>query len=327
MRLALVGNDADTHIGGSLRRAAQARGHQVDFFSVEDASAGSWLRRAMAWRLRRQAPALAQFSARVAQAVTSQKPELLIVTGLAPLNAAAVRAIRAAGVPVVNYATDDPWNPAFKADWLLAALAQYDHVFSPRRANLSDLQQLGVSASYLPFGYDAELFRPAPARPPEYDIFFAGHADSDRFELLAPLLDAGFRFLLHGRGWERAARFASSARGQLDAARFADAVAGCAVALCPVRKANRDGHAMRTFELAALRACILAEDTVEHREIYGDTVAWFGSGVDLPGIVRELLADEGRRAALAQAAHLRIVQGANTYADRLEAMLQWSGRR
>ena len=47
------------------------------------------------------------------------------------------------------------------------------------------------------------------------------------------------------------------------------ASASAKVCLCLVRRANRDGHTMRSFEAAAIGGCILAEDTADHREIFG----------------------------------------------------------
>ena len=41
------------------------------------------------------------------------------------------------------------------------------------------------------------------------------------------------------------------------------------VNLCLVRRAKRDGHVMRSFEIAAVGGCMLAQDTDEHREIFG----------------------------------------------------------
>jgi hypothetical protein len=38
---------------------------------------------------------------------------------------------------------------------------------------------------------------------------------------------------------------------------------------CPVRRASRDGHIMRSFEIAAVGGCMLAQDIDEHREIFG----------------------------------------------------------
>jgi spore maturation protein CgeB len=78
---------------------------------------------------------------------------------------------------------------------------------------------------------------------------------------------------------------------------------------------------MRTFEMAAIGACILAQDTVEQRDILGDAAAYFTTADEMVAQCRELLADDPRRVALASAARERITSGSNTYADRFGTML------
>jgi spore maturation protein CgeB len=103
------------------------------------------------------------------------------------------------------------------------------------------------------------------------------------------------------------------------------AVGGAKVNLCMGRAANRDGHAMRSFELPAMRACLLVEDTAEHREIFGADdvcVSYYANRDDLVVKARALCSDSTRRERLAAAAHAKICDGSNTYAARLRAMLR-----
>ena len=96
------------------------------------------------------------------------------------------------------------------------------------------------------------------------------------------------------------------------------------MALCLVRRANRDGHSMRTFETAAMRACMLAEHTEEHEEILGadgETVIYFRSEAEMVERIRWLLHHDEERWRLGAAVHERITGGANTYKARLETML------
>ncbi len=99
--------------------------------------------------------------------------------------------------------------------------------------------------------------------------------------------------------------------------------------LCLVRRANRDGHVMRSFEIAALGGVMLAEDTAEHRQIFGpdgQAVVYFRTPEDAVIRARALLADEAERARLSAAARQCIVAGGHTYRDRLNAMLAVASR-
>ena len=64
------------------------------------------------------------------------------------------------------------------------------------------------------------------------------------------------------------------------------------ISVCLVRRANRDGHVMRTFEAPAMGACLAMEDTEEHRAIFGedgDNVVYFSDPKSLVLACRRLL--------------------------------------
>jgi spore maturation protein CgeB len=234
------------------------------------------------------------------------------------------------GVYRLNYLTDDPWNPAFRARWFLEALPLYDKVFSPRRANIAELVKLGCQAvEYMPFAFDHQLCYPQPADAKELshlsaDILFVGGADRDRIPVIAALAAAGFSIALYGDYWERFPETRPYFRGYGSPETLRKATDAARVALCLVRRANRDGHVMRSFEIPAICACMLVEDTEEHREIFGldgETVVYFRCIPDMIEKARWLLDRPAERQMLAAAAHSRIVNGCHTYRDRLAAML------
>jgi spore maturation protein CgeB len=256
----------------------------------------------------------------------------MLSTGLAPIEAWALEAIGKLGVQRLNYLTDDPWNPAHRALWVMEALPLYDHVFSPRHANLEDLRQLGCAKiSYLPFAYAPELHFPeSPAASEEWascpaDVVFAGGADRDRVPYMAALIRAGFQVALYGGYWERYPEARTYVRGHADPQTLRMAISTAKVALCLVRRANRDGHVMRTFEVPAIGACMLTEDTEEHREIFGEegkAVVYFRPILEMIEKLRWLLDHDDERQRLAEAAYRLIVNGRNTYKDRLLTMLE-----
>jgi len=300
---------------------------------VQEACAGSRWLVSLNWWLRGRRPTrLQEFSERVVQACRGTRTDWLLSTGLAPVDAPALTAIGRLGVRRLNYLTDDPWNPAHRAPWFLEALPQYDGVFSPRRSNLEDLRRLGcASAVHLPFAYSPSLHFPEPPITPEEqgrfetDVVFAGGADRDRVPYIAALIRAGFRVGLYGGYWERWRQTRKHTRRLADPRMVRKAVGGARIALCLVRRANRDGHSMRTFEIPAIGGCMLTEDTAEHREIFGEegrAVVYFRSVDEMVQKARWLLERDEERRRLAAAAHALVVNGRNTYQDRLETMLE-----
>ncbi len=331
MKILIVGNRGGTNVGASFERGGIALGHQVRLLEMIEASRGSvWLRRWNWWVRGKRPPWLGTFSRKVVETCRQERPACLLVTGIGPVDAQALQEIGPMGVRRINYLTDDPWNPKHRANWFFRALPHYDSVFSPRRANLGELRDLGgPRVEYVPFGYDPDWCFPDPgadrpaAEPPD-DVFFAGTGDRDRVPYVLALRQAGFRIGLYGTYWDRYAGSRGLSHGQADPTTMRRAASRCKVALCLVRRLNRDGHVMRTFEVPAIGACMLAEDTAEHREILGPegcNVVYFDSIPEMVEKTRWLLDHPQERSRLAAAAHRHIIEGGNTYGDRLAQML------
>jgi hypothetical protein len=327
----IVGNDGGTNIGASLFRGARALAIPAE---LADARAAYDAPRAVArfnWWVRGRRPTrLSAFSRTMVERWRAKRPSRIVAAGLVPLDARALEDARARGIPTAVYLTDDPWNPAFKSQWFLDALPLYDHVFTPRRSNIADLARHGCrSVNFLPFGFDPELFFPDPPSGvdfPHYeaDVFFAGGADDERRPFLTALLAQGFRVALYGDYWDRYVETRPVTRGHGGPKTLRHAIAASKVCLGLVRRANRDGHAMRSIEVPAAGGCFLAERTPEHEDIFGpdgEAVTYFS---DIDAMVREarrLIDDASRRARLRARALEIITEGHFTYADRLQTLM------
>lgn len=331
--IVIVGNPDEVHVGRHLLRAAGEAGVEASLCDTNRAYAGAKLRRAFNWRLRGRRPAnLDAFSAEVVAACQRQQPGGLISTGLAPLTGDALRQIGRLGIRRLNFLTDDPWNDAHYAPWFMDAVTEYDAVFTPRTANVDDLHAAGCRrVSYLPFAYAPDIhFSDPPATESERlrfdsDVVFAGGADRDRIAWMAPLIAAGFRVALYGGYWDRYPETRAAARGMATAETLRKAIGGSAIALALVRRANRDGHSMRSFEVPAIGACMLVEDTAEHRQIFGGprcAVEYISAPEAAVERVGALLRDRREQQRLKDRAHSLITSGRHTWADRLRAMLE-----
>ncbi len=331
-RLAIVGDSGEVHVGRHLLRSARDLGIDTVFCDVREAFAAPRIARVLNWRLRgHRPPYLGTFSRHVVAVCRRERPTAIVTTGLAPLDERAIRELGELGVTRLSFLTDDPFNPAHQAPWFLAGLAGYDWVFSPRRSNLDDLRRAGCRrTNYLPFGYAPDIhFSEPPSSPEEWeryrsDVVFIGGADADRVEWVAPLIESGLRVSLYGGYWDRYPATRPAARGFADSAVVRKAVGGAAVALCLVRQANRDGHSMRSVELPAIGACIVAEDTAEHRELFGEAgvaVEFARTPSDAVARVQTLRGPDAAPERLRDAAHALIVNGGHTWGDRLTTML------
>ena len=82
---------------------------------------------------------------------------------------------------------------------------------------------------------------------------------------------------------------------------------------------------MRSFEAAAIGGCILAEDTADHRELFGPddyAVRYFRTVPELVRQTKLLLADADARRRLSSQLAERFSRGKHNYADRLTSMLR-----
>jgi spore maturation protein CgeB len=152
---------------------------------------------------------------------------------------------------------------------------------------------------------------------------FAGGADQDRIPYISALIEARFDIDLYGSYWERYSKTKLHTKGQANVSTLRNAIQSAKIALCIVRRANRDGHCMRTFEVPAIGTCMLTEDTAEHREIFGqegDAVVYFNNLAEMVQKTSWLLGHDEERKRLAENAHLLITNGKNTYQDRLSTI-------
>lgn len=332
MRLLIIGNSRPTHVGQHFLRAAQSLGWSVEILDVNAAyEAQVWMRRVF-WHLFGHRPVhLEAFSDSVITTCSDFKPDLVLVTGIAPISMRALRKLKEDGFRVVNFLTDDPWNRQHHAPWFLKALKLYDHVFTPRHANEPDLARHGVvSFSYLPFAYSPEDHHP-PEAVTEVDrqrwsglVAFIGGADPDRVVVVRELVKAGVPVGLWGGYWSDYADLAAFAHGHADAETCRRIIASAGANLCLVRRANRDGHSMRSYEMAAIGGCLLVEDTADHQDLFGpdlECVIYFKNGADLVAKIQRILAmaDTERQIFREKIRH-QVIRNGNTYAVRLESM-------
>lgn len=274
---------------------------------------------------------MGRFAEHVLKSVRTDRPDLLVSTGMAPLERRTIELIRGLGIPTANFSTDDPWNPGQRARWFLDALPAYDVVFSPRTANLGDFRSAGCRDVHpLAFGYDEGLLAErAPTSLParRWSVLFVGGGDEDRRDFFADFRTRVPETLLVGSYWDRWRETRDLAIGGRAPEEVVWLTRRAPVCLILVRRANRDGHVMRSFEAAAAGGCLVVEDTPDHRAIFGadgESVRYFGSASDAARVCRELVDDVDERQRLAASVRRRIEAGRHTYRDRLREMIRVS---
>jgi spore maturation protein CgeB len=214
----------------------------------------------------------------------------------------------------------------------VAAIPLYDVYVTTKRNITADLNRAGARrVTWVPFAYEPTLHYPeGPASEDEWqkwgsDVVFVGGADADRVPFFRRLAsDPTLRLRLFGGYWGRYRELRPAWGGFVLGRDYRLALGGSKIAPCLVRRANRDGHVMRSFEVPACGAFLLAERTEEHLELFeeGKEMASFASPEELEDKVRYYVTHESQRRRIAEAGHRRVTGGGNAYRDRLIELLR-----
>jgi len=269
------------------------------------------------------------FQRKLIALIEQHKPRLVLVTGILPLAPQVFQAIRASGGRIVNYLTDDPWNPIHRRRCFLRNLKDYDHIFSTKEALRQRLEAAGtLSTSWLPFAYDPELHHPIDFTDPEAaDVLFVGTGAAERLPWLEALADLpGLRRRIHGNSWEGLSTPGWEKGPAVVGEDYCKAMGSARVVLGLLRQANGDLSTDRSYEIGAIGGCGLYQDTSEHRALlqnYPDG-GFFKDPTELRARVEALLRDPERQEQLRQGGAQTVRRPQHTYGARLRTILEWS---
>lgn len=335
-RVLLVGNGEFYHIGAFFRRALENLGYECCFIDEVDyfkALERSLLQKVVSRLIGRRPLTYWSFNRALLEAAASFRPHVVLVTKGSYVRPEVLAQIKSESQTfLVNYATDNPFNPASSTRDVVAAIPLYDLYVTTKRAIIPDLRRAGARyVVWIPFGYEPTIhFLELPKSPEEAerwasDVVFIGGCDRDRapfFTTLTKLSDV--RVCLYGGYWDRYPELRRFWHGFALGRDYRLALGGSKIAPCLVRRDNRDGHVMRTFEIPACGAFLLAERTEEHLELFqeGKEIACFSSPEELADKVRYYLSHDEERQRIAEAGYKKVTRGQHTYQDRLEQILQ-----
>jgi spore maturation protein CgeB len=263
----------------------------------------------------------------------SFRPNLIIVMmgfNIAPHTLAALK--EETGALIVNYATDDPFNPRIRTSDLIGSVPYYDVYASTKRAIMSDLNKAGArDVRYIRFGYKSSVhFFDPPVTSTEQrrfgaDVAFVGEGDADRVPFFGSLIRAipSLNLALYGGLWDRHASLRGYFRGSVYGREFRMALAGARIVVNLLRRDNRDDHVFRTFEAPACGAFVLHERTDTHMDIFaeGREAVFFESTEELIDKVKYYLLHDTERERIRQAGYSRTLAAGHSYTHRLGDIL------
>ncbi len=311
-------------------------GHDASFFD-QTPYIGGWS--SGAGRLQKVARAVTRPAARGAlnlallSTVFARRPDLVVVMKGHFVLPETIEAMRKAARAVVSVHTDDLENPGNTNHWMLQAIPLWDVMFSTRSFVGAELKARGARRyELLPFAYDPVLSHPPTpgeqAEPGiEKAVTFVGSNAPERPPFFEPCVDR-FPLMIWGGGWgslpkssplQKVIRKRQVVDGELRAI-----LSRSAISVALLRKANRDLHTMRTFEIPACGGFMLAERTDEHQAFFeeGREAEFFSSSDEFAAKAERYLKDAPARRAIAAAGYRRVTSSGYAYSDRAARIVE-----
>lgn len=292
--------------------ALRALGHEVHHFE-------SWNRGAHA--------DFAALNAALIERIEALKPDLLFCVLMGyEVWTETLACVRASGVPVLNWGTDDSWKYAqfsrFVAPevdlWVTTAHSAVD---AAGRDGIDTVRLSQWAAS------GSRTREPLPAAQCTYDLSFVGSAYGNRGAWIRRLLRHGLHVECFGQGWPN---------GPVDAERIPELYRQSRISLNfgdsglqwrGLRPFRSRQIKARVFEVPAAGGVLLTEraDRLDEYYVCGQEIETFAGKDELVAHARALLADPQRRDSMAWAGYRRTL-AEHLYERRFEPLLEACAR-
>jgi hypothetical protein len=265
-------------------------------------------------------------------AANELRPEVIFIDSVRVVTPVTLKALRqSCAASLVFYSCDDITARHNSSRQLEACDPEWDIFFTTKSFNVPELKARGVRRPVLVGNsFDPKVHR---AWTPEeigdeferFDAVFVGICENARRQSLNRLAEAGTSVVVYGDGWIPAKLHPQvTLRPSVYGQGYSRALHTGKLALCFLRKLNRDLVTTRSIELPGAARPMIAEKTWEHDELFDDGVDYisFSNDTELTERVGALLADEDARKALAQAGRERCIRSGYSTIDRASEMIR-----
>jgi spore maturation protein CgeB len=235
---------------------------------------------------------------------------------------------------LINYTQDDMMGLHNQTNFFLKGLKYYDYIFTTKSYNLneSELPSLGAkevkfvdnafcSHYHKPFNYFYEK---------NIDIVFIGSAESNRANSILSLANAGFKIDVYGSMWDKKEFKFFKHKNikinycELRGFEYSKVISSAKIALCFLRKLNRDLQTVRSIEIPACRTAMVAEYSVEHAKLFeeGKEAIFFRNDNELIYHVEKLLSNKLLLENISSEGYNRCINSGYSYKERFERILK-----
>jgi hypothetical protein len=237
---------------------------------------------------------------------------------------------REAGVKrIAFYTPDDVMAPHNSSRQLEASDRIWDCFFTTKSFCVRELESRGVRRailvgnSFAPEEHYPMSSAEVGSEHEKFDVVLVGTAERERLNSVCALASAGFSVVIHGNGWKgKKLPENITLREAVYSRDYTRALHTGKLALCPLRKLNRDLITQRSVEIPGCGRTMIAERTVEHDAAFerGSEYLGYESDGELVTYVGLLLNDQDRRHRIGVAGRLRAARSGYSTDERAASM-------
>jgi spore maturation protein CgeB len=290
----------------------------------------TFLRRIL-WRFYQ--PILASVvSQHLVKAACSFKPDLILVVSGRFISSVALQTIRQkTGATLFHFYGEDFFNLLNTTSTLRESAYFYDRFFTTKTFNVSEMAEIGLKqVSFIPHGYIPNCHFPVQISQADIqkygsDLAFVGTWEAERASALAQLTEFDLR--IWGKDWHKTGKALGLRHAIQNRAVYCEELSrvfnASKINLTFLRKANRDRHTTRTFEIPVCGGFQLSERTDEVLGYFeeGREIECFESVDELKDKAHYYLEHEAQRQRVAAGGLARVQRSPYSNTDHLQTIL------
>lgn len=269
------------------------------------------------------------------KAVATEMPDVVFVDNSRVITRSTLGKLRRLCNPILVYYSPDDIIAAHNLSWpTRLTFSEWDLFFTTKTFNVPELKHRGVRNPVLiGNAFDLNIHRPMVREEvgeeyEAFDLVFMGTFENERRNTINRLAQEGFQIVVYSGNldaWKAGTMHPSvTMREARYALQYCAGMHSGKIALCFLRKINRDQITTRSIECTAMGRPMVAEKTDEHDKHFVDGVEYLGfvSEADLIAKVRQLLADDVKRRNLGNEARARCLGSGYSTRERAREMVR-----
>jgi len=235
---------------------------------------------------------------------------------------------------LVSMQDDNPWGDRINDKWMwkdyFKTVPVFDVHIVKRDSDCTHLKALGAKKTITwEHGMYSPLFYPKETtEEKKYPVSFVGTCMDQRITLLTYLLEKGIPIHIFGNGWDARSdlpkRFPLHFHSAVEGDAYAEVIRHSQICLGLVSHSNQDEWTMRSYEVPACAALLLAERTPTHERLFTQDInaVFFSTKEECASKLLTLLPQAQLCSDMGKTAHEIFIRHKYTIEARMESLME-----